>query len=274
MKPLLQPSVLENLQHRMEAATRLILFINFDSVLIPQSKGLALTLEPEERDQLREFSEKNAVTLSLVSQFSLSVLKKLVGFTGIYMIANNGMEIYGPDLNVVHAEAKKAFRELEPVIQRVSGELKALPGVDLDNRGFSAVVNFSQATATVQRKARLLMEKAWTTVMDTFTLSETRYELVLSPRVGWGRNRAFLFVWNKFASPRRRPLVIYIGGDAADDDIYGMLGREGLGVLVGAAKKGVETKAGYQLKNRAEVYRFLAWLARNVSRIQAPAISS
>ncbi|MCD4814326.1 HAD-IIB family hydrolase [bacterium] len=269
MKALINKATLEILKHRLEAATRLLLFIDYDSILIPASAvGAPMALEPEDREQLRELSEKNALTLAVVSNRSQQDLKKMVGFSGIYFLANNGMEIAGPDLNVVHGEAKRVRQELTPLIKKLEGDLKALPGVIMDNRIYSLSVNIAKAKPPIQRKTRLLLEQVWTPVMDSFTLYEARHELIMRPRLGWGKNRAVMFIWNKFSSPRRRPFVMYMGADENDEEIFSQMGREGMGIVMGGTARAARSKAGYQLKNRAEVSRFLTWLSQNVSRIK------
>ncbi|MCK5243334.1 trehalose-phosphatase [bacterium] len=274
MKPLVNKATLEYLKHRLEAATRLLLFIDYESVLAPSSAaGAPVPLENDEREQLRELSERNALTLAIMSNRSLTGVKKMVGFSGIYFIANNGMEISGPDLNVVHGEAKRVRQELIPVAQKLTQDCKKIPGVLLDNRQYSLALNIAKAKPPIQRRARLLMEQIWTPVMDSFTLYEARHELIMRPRIGWGKNRAVMFIWNKFSSPRRRPFVIYIGADESDEEIFSQMGREGMGVVVGGSARAARSKAGYQLKNRAEVNRFITWLSQNVSRIQTTGIS-
>ncbi|MBN1594961.1 hypothetical protein JW933_03450 [candidate division FCPU426 bacterium] len=275
MKPLLNKVTLESLKHRLDAATRLLLFIDYESVLVPPAaSGAPIALGNEERDRMRELSERNALTLAIVSSRSLTTIKQLIGFSGIYFIANNGMEISGPDLNVVHGEAKRVRQELVPVVQKLKEGIKILPGVILDNRQYSVGLYISKAKPPVQRRSRLLMEQIWTPVMDSFTLYEARHEMVMRPRVGWGKNRAVMFIWNKFSSPRRRPFVIYLSADESDEDIFAQMGREGMGVIVSGTVKASRSKAGYQLKNRAEVNRFLDWLFQNVSRMQTSSISS
>ncbi len=274
MKALLNKSVLEGLLRRLEAATRLLLFIDYDSVLLPAAAGgLPVPLDPDEREYLRELSEKDALTLIIISNRSLAGLKKIIGFSGIYLVANNGMEIHGPDLNVVHAEAKSTRKILGDVVDKLAAEIPDLPGVVLDNRGLSLALNIFAAKPAFQRRARLLMEQIWTPVMDTFTLYEARHELIIRPRVGWGKSRAVMFIWNKFASPRRRPFVINIGADESDEEIFGLVGREGIGVVVGGNNRAVRSKAGYQLRSRSELNKFLAWLSQNVSRIHSPRIT-
>lgn len=274
MKNILQKATLEALEHRLEAATRLLLFVDYDSVLIPATaKGHSVALSEVDKEFFRALSEKNTLSLVFTSNRAMVDLKRLIGFSGLYLIANNGLEISGPDMNVVHGEAKKLRPILEPLVAELSEKIKKLPGVVLENRYYSLSLNIAGARASVQRNTRLLMEQAWTSVMDHFSLHENRYELVLRPRVGWGKNRALMFIWNKFASPRRRPLVMYLGADDLDEDVFTMMGKEGMGIVVGGAARAERSKAGYGLKNRSEVFRFFEWLKSNVSRIKAPGIS-
>lgn len=274
MKALLHKATLEAVEHRLEASTRLLFFIDYDSVLIPAAeKGASTALSDEDREILRELSEKTTLSLAFTSNRAMTELKRLVGFSGAYLVANNGLEINGPDLNVVHGEGKKARKILEPIVEEIQPKIDDLPGVVLENRYYSIALNFAKARAATQRRSRLIMEEVWTSLMDNFTLHETRYELVLRPRVGWGKNRALMFIWNKFASPRRRPLVMYVGADELDEEIFTMMGREGMGIVVGNAARVERSKAGYYLKNRAEVNKYIHWLGQNVSRIKAPSIS-
>jgi trehalose-phosphatase len=272
MKWLMTKAILAVIQRRLEAGTRLLLFLNYDEALAAGASGGApAPLDLETRDRLRELSEVGAVTLTVVSDQSLATLKKLVGFSGIYFIANHGLEIFGPDLNVVHAEAKRAKQALHVLGQTLAKRLAELPGVSLDDRGLSLAVSFSEAKPALQRRARLLVEEVWTPVMDGFTLLEKNQALILRPRVGWTTGRAVMFLWNKFASPRRRPLVLYIGGDDSEEEIYNFMGREGLGIIVGGETRLAQSKAEYFLKSRQEVGKFITWLARNFSRLSSHA---
>ncbi len=263
MKWLLNKPILTGVQQRLEAGTRLLLFLSYDSIVKTQAGGAGTPLPSDLREQLRELSEFSFLTLIILSDHALEVLKKLVGFSGIYFIANNGLEIFGPDLNVVHAEAKRTSQALVKMSQTLKRRLADFQEVKYEDRGLSLVVNLAQAKPADQRRARLVMEELWTPVMDTFTLQEKNYELTLRPRVGWGKGRAAMFLWNKFASPRRRPLVVYVGTDESDEEIFGFMGREGMGVVVGNEKRIGKTKASYYLKSRAEVGRLIHWLLQN-----------
>lgn len=268
MKWLLNKSVLSVIQHRLEAGSRLLLYINFDDTLGAAVAGGVSPLDPENRVRLRELSEMNALTLIVVSDRSLSSVKKLVGFSGIYFIANNGLEIFGPDLNVVHAEAKRAKQAVHTMAQTLLKKLNGgLQGISVDDRGLSLAVNLAKAKPQQQKQARQCVEELWMPAMERYTLLEKNHELTLKPRVGWSKSRAVMFLWNKFASPRRRPLVIYIGADESEEEIYNYMGREGMGVVVGGASRIAQTKAGYYLKNRLEVGRFITWLSRNLSHL-------
>jgi trehalose-phosphatase len=250
--------------HRLTPQNRLLLFFNYDSVLNTSSAGGSMPLDLPMREQLRELSELNILTLILVSDFSLAVLKKAIGFSGIYLIANNGMEIFGPDLNVVHAEGKRIRQVLKDVMKALDGKRHELPDVVFDNRDLSMVVDFSQAKPLIQRRTRIVLEQTWTPLMDSFTLHEKNNTLVLRPRLGWGKGRAVMFLWNKFATPRRRPLVMAIGAYESEEEIFGFMGREGMGVVVGNETRLANSKANYFLKNRSEVTKLISWLLQNL----------
>jgi trehalose-phosphatase len=238
--------------------------LNYDSVLNPAAGEAAAPLDAQVREQLLELSEINALTLTVVSDYSLAVVKKAIGFSGIYFIANNGMEIFGPDLNVVHAEAKRVRQVIKDVAVSLSHKHSELPDVVIDNRDLSLVVNFENAKPAIQRRTRLVMEQVWTPLMDSFTLHEKNNTLVLRPRLGWGKGRAIMFLWNKFATPRRRPLVMVVGADESEEEVYGFMGREGMGVVVGNEARIAHSKANYFLKNRGEVSKLIAWFSRTM----------
>jgi len=210
-------------------------------------------------------TDNGQLTLTVISEHSLATLKKMVGFSGIYFIANNGLEILGPDLSVIHAEAKRARQANHSVFQALIKKLSNLPNVSLNDRGLSLAVNFAKAKPAVQKQVRQLVEEVWTPIMDAFTLLSPNDELILRPRVGWNKSRAVMFLWNKFASPRRRPLVLYLGADSSEEDIFGFMGREGMGIVIGGEERISQSKAGYFLKNRLEVDKFIAWLSHNLS---------
>ena len=272
MKWLMNKAALSSVETRLEHGTRVLLFMNFDSILAPRAAGRhSQPLDTPQRNRLREISEISRLTLTLISDLDLGSLRKMAGFSGSYLIANYGLEISGPDLNVVHSEAKRFRTHLAKVLPPLRDKLKTLPNVVLEDRGLAAALDFSAAKPAVQRRTRLVAEEAWTALMDRFILMEKNKEMILRPRVGWNKGRAVMFLWNKFASPRRRPVVVYLGSDEGDDDVYNVMGREGVGIAVGSETKVAHAKAGYFLKNRAEVNRFLNWLNERLARQHAPA---
>jgi trehalose-phosphatase len=265
MKWLLNKAVLDDIHHRLGPQNRMLLFLNFDSVLNPSANiDTVQPLDLAMREQLRELSEISSLTLTVTSDYSLATLRKLIGFSGLYLVANNGMEIFGPDLNVVHAEAKRLRQVFKEVVASLNSRQRELPDVVLENRDLSLVVNFSQAKPLIQRRTRIVLEQVWTPLMESITLQEKNNALVLRPRLGWGKGRAVMFLWNKFATPRRRPLVMSVGADESEEEIFGFMGREGMGVVMGSESRAANSKAGYFLKNRGEVLKFSAWLAANL----------
>lgn len=263
MKDFWQTNHMDGLGRRLQAANRVVLFINYDRVLIPASSSSILpALDPHTRERMRELSEKDHLTLVLVTNHAMQSFKKMVGFSGIYLVANNGMEIYGPDMNVIHAEAKRVRKQLEPIVAKLTPRLRELEGVRLEDRNFSLAIHFSKADARNQKQARGLLEEIWTPVMDTFVLEEENQQWVLRPRMGWGKSRAVLFVWNKFSSPRKRPLVLYLGAEEGDEEIFSQMGKEGVGLLVGKGRE--NSSAAFQLKNREEANRFFDWLVQHL----------
>lgn len=267
MKEFLDPAVLSALQRRLSGTSRVLIFFNFDEVLGPRSeRGCAVPMIPELRERMRELSELSAHTLIFVSSQSLPSLKKLVGFSGVYLIANEGLEIFGPDLNLVHADAKKSHKAVSEIMHTLKPAMALHPGMQVEDRKFAVSVNISQASPKAQQAIRGLVEEVWLPRMDSFTLQEKNLELSLRPRLGWNRSRAVLFLWNKFATPRKRPQVVYVGAEDNDEDIFNILGREGIGIKVGGGQD-IESKAGYYLKNLTEVNKMIDWILQKYSHL-------
>jgi len=55
-----------------------------------------------------------------------------------------------------------------------------------------------------------------------------------------------------------------IGADDSEEEIFGFMGREGLGVVMGNESRLARSKAGYFIKNRGELLKFASWLAGNL----------
>ena len=268
MKSVLNKKSFEDLLTKLKKSSRLLLFINYDKVLADLSKqGVPLSLSLKLRKQLRELSEKDGLHLILISNHSMKTLKKIVGFSGIYLIANRGLEILGPDVSVVHSEAKNQRKSLKKIAEKITQKNKKFPGIKLEDRGLSLVMNFSEANLQTQTKARAWCEELWTTIMDKITIQEERNQLIMYPRVGWNNTRAVMFLCNKFTSPRRRPFIITIGADKNDEEIFDFVDKEGIVISVTNEKKIPNSKANYYLKNREEVKQFISNLQEKVSSI-------
>ena len=78
------------------------------------------------------------------------------------------------------------------------------------------------------------------------------------PEVKWDKGKALLKV-EQMLGFRRKPLVIFIGDDCADEEAFRRMGSNDISVAVGKNKK---TAARFFCKNSGEVARFLKLLLK------------
>lgn len=244
----------------------LAVFLDFDGTLAPIVEDpRRVTLSDAVSSALRSLS--GLCTLGLISGRDRSDLQKRVGVEGILYAGSHGLDIAGPGYEKTLPEAEAAVPEIERASQRLSQALESIPGVIIERKRFGVAVHYRQVRSDVDRQQ--IMRVVDSVLADTALRKRKSKQVVeLEPAVNWDKGNAVEWLLETAELDPEHVLVIYIGDDETDEDVFASLAGRGVSIVVDEELS--NSLADYHLADPDEVARFLHRLGEHC-RTERPA---
>lgn len=248
----------------LNAREKTVLLTDFDGTLTPIQKHPDLVnLSEEIRQILIKYSQNKAIFLGIITGRSLKQIKKLVNIPEILYVANHGIEIEGPGIHYVSKEARKARYILWHIYMRLFKSLKHIEGMHIEDKGFSISLHYRAVkkegdiefiTSTLHAITKPFLDR------KMLSLSTGKMVYEIRPPVEW--NKASTIQWllahyfpEEFSEGA---LLIYLGDDKADIEVFDSLRGKGLTIFVGNPLD--TSTAEYYVHSPEEVKVFLEHL--------------
>jgi trehalose 6-phosphate phosphatase len=249
------PSALDNLDaivaHR--PGLPVAVFLDFDGTLTPivdDPRKVAIS------DSLRAVlkSLTGACTLGIISGRDRQDLEARVAVEGILYAGNHGLDIAGPGYQKSLPEAEAAVADVERAETRLRKALEGLAGVIVERKRFAVAVHYRRVRSEVgiQQVKRV----ADAVLADTHLRKrQGKHVLELEPAVDWDKGHAVEWLMQTSEIDPQQVLVLYVGDDETDEDVYAALAGKGLGVRVG--EEVAASLADYRLPEPEDVQTLL-----------------
>lgn len=253
------PSALDNLEALLEQTGRpnRAIFLDFDGTLAPIVDD-PRTVEVGESmsNTLRALAK--VCTLGIISGRDRQDLEDRINIDGIVYAGSHGLDIAGPGFQKVLPEAEAAISEVDSAEVRLRDALEGISGVIVERKRFAVAVHYRKVRSDVaiQQVNR---------VVDG-VLADTRLRkrlgkqvLELEPAADWDKGHAVEWLLETANIEPAHVLVIYIGDDETDEDVFAALAGRGTSIRVG--DEVAASLADYRLPQSADVEKFLQCLA-------------
>jgi trehalose 6-phosphate phosphatase len=229
---------------RLRAAEHVALFLDFDGTLTPlRHRPGDVWLDAAVRKAVERLARHPRVTVCLISGRRLADLRRRARIAGVSYVGLHGWERLG--------RARRAVPEfLTRLKGSVASRLGELPGIRIEDKGFSIGVHYRGARAAAVRRARVLLQECLKPYPGRFRLLKGKKIWEILPAEVAGKGAAAREV---LAEVDRPALPVYVGDDTTDEAAFEAL-REGITVRVGPAR---HTRARYRLRSPKEVRDFL-----------------
>ena len=253
--------IVNELLHTKE---NVILLTDFDGTLTPIRKHPDLAALSEEiRQTLIKFTQDKAIFLGIITGRSLKQIKKLVNIQDVLYVANHGIELEGPGIRSTCPEAKKARSTLWHIYMKLFKSLRHIEGIYVEDKGLSVSLHYRavKKRGAVER-VRGTLHAITKPFLDRKMLSLSTGKMVyeIRPPVEW--NKASTIQWllahyfpEEFTEDA---LLIYLGDDKADIEVFDSLRGKGLTIFVGNPLD--TSTAEYYVHSPEEVRVFLEHL--------------
>jgi trehalose-phosphatase len=251
---------LRSLQKKLKKP--MALFLDFDGTLVPivQHPDHA-SLDHSVRRLLRFLSRH--IPVVIVSGRALGDLKSRVALPGLICVGNHGLEMSGRALKYRMKNAIPWRRFINKLGRELKEELGEIPGVLIENKGYTLSVHYRKARKAGRRRStRLFMARLGPLVQKgEIRISHGKAVWEVRPPIDWHKGRAVRWILKQSGFKGRWPL--YIGDDKTDQDAFRAIQNTGLGMMVGSPKK--RGAAHYTIENPRKVQEFLRWLLDQLS---------
>jgi|SRR5712671_4837678 len=255
MQHLLRESLTE-IRNRIEPASTVSLFLDFDGTLTPLIRNPEkVKLNTPTRNVLQDILGSRTIALHVISGRSLDDVVARVGLDGVTYAGNHGMEIMGRYVRFVDPVALSRRDELMDITDRLRTALFVIRGVQIEYKRLSTTVHYRKVfegdipavLSTIEDLVEQYHPHLW--------LRSGTDSVDILPSTSWNKGSAVNWINECCGIPPQ--YSIYIGDDNTDEDAFRAL-PEGITVRVGDA---AESAAMFHLNDPVEVFAFLQWIA-------------
>ncbi|HSJ07432.1 MAG TPA: trehalose-phosphatase [Longimicrobiales bacterium] len=253
--------LLDGVRAARAAAGHLLVGLDFDGTLAPiVPLPQDAVLPPATRPVLERLAARPDTQVALVSGRGLADLVERVGMPGLFYAGNHGLEIEGPGVHRVHAEAAAARQRLSRLARRLHDEVGGVEGAIVEDKGLTLSVHYRRVAG--EAGARRVRAAAHACCEGEAGLRVTDGKMVVEirPDVDWHKGRALRFLRETLTAEYGDTPALFIGDDTTDEDAFRELGAGGWGILVGSPPPG-GTAARAALATTGDVAAFLGGLA-------------
>ncbi len=238
---------------RQFAFSRVLLAFDYDGTLAPIVPDPAsATMRPATRALLRQVAARCPCVV-ISGRARADVLRRLRGVGAVEVIGNHGIEPW--------QSTSKRLHEVRQWQSALTGQLRHLPGVSLEDKAYSVAVHYRHSRE--KKKARATIQRVAARLGDVRLIRGKLVVNVLpsdAPHKGMALEKARA----RFGCDT----ALYVGDDVTDEDVFA-LDQPGrlLTIRVGASRR---SQAAYYIRSQAEIDRLLRALLKDLSARQGP----
>ena len=235
-----------------------ILILDFDGTLAPiRTHPQKANITIKTRNLLQKLSKKRGFYIAILSGRKLQDLKAKIKLPNIIYAGNHGIEteIYGkiytfPISNKIQSSISEIAKKLGKIIAKFD---KAF----IEDKGSVLALHYRLVHKRNIHKLLIRFDKIIKPYIKNSAVSVTPGKMVydICPNINWHKGDFAKFVVKMHTTlSKTKPLVIFIGDDKSDENVFEKL-KGAICIKVGTCIS--STKAKYSLKDTKEVYKFL-----------------
>jgi trehalose-phosphatase len=240
------------------ADARPLVLLDFDGTLADfQIDPASVTLPPPRLKLLQTLAARADMSGGIISGRRIAdVRERAFGGSSLFYAGLHGLEIEGPGLRYVHPALALAAPTIGVLADEVRAATKELPGVFIEDKGYSVVLHVRGASKADRQHAAIRFETLSAPFLAGGVVRLQRGDNVfeLLPNIDWTKGDAVKAIARHVEAQTKQPTwPVYIGDDATDEDAFEAIGDSGLTIGVTARTSG----AAFSLPDTSAVEQFL-----------------
>jgi trehalose-phosphatase len=248
----------QEIEAKLREERHAVLFLDFDGTLAGIVETPNLAHMSRRLKQILE-SLRDRVDVVIVSGRSLKDIREKIDIPDVSYAGNHGLEWKmgsGKDEVNVPDHLMKALKTARAALETIPPRFK---GALIEDKRYTVAVHYRKVDPERTASLRKAVYDVLAPFLEDGTLVITRGKKVLDvrPNVAWNKGDFALMATKYFQRTHGAHLTIFIGDDETDEDAFRAL-PDGITIRVGESKA---TAARYYVRTRADVDRFLTWLA-------------
>jgi trehalose-phosphatase len=255
------------INHRLLNTKRIVLFLDYDGTLseIQPTPELAI-LSTRMKMLLQKMVDNKNISLIIVTGRSYKDIYNLVLLSDITYISNHGFLITYKEDSWVHPCVGDKLLFFPEIVKALKANLIDYKGILVEDKGFTISIHYRNANIDDLVIIKDKIDNIINSYKGSIILTEGKKVFELRPLIKWNKGSAVLeWLCKNQTIIDNPPLIISIGDDQTDEDMFIALNNIGITIKVGA---NIPTKAKFYLQNNNEVYRFLFQLNEYSNRIR------
>ncbi|BBX65818.1 putative glycosyl hydrolase [Mycobacterium saskatchewanense] len=243
-------------------------FLDFDGTLSDiVGRPEAATLVAGAADALSALAALCPV--AVISGRDLQDVRARVDVDGVWYAGSHGFELAAPD-GTQHENAAAAG--LTDAVSRAAAQLaetlSGIPGISIEPKRFAVAVHYRNADP--RKVDRIVAAVHQLGRSAGLRVTTGRRVIELRPDIDWNKGRAVNWVLDRIQgdggpAEARAVLPIYVGDDITDEDAFGAIHFDGVGIVVRHDEDGDRPSAAlFSLENPSAVCEFISRLAHDL----------
>lgn len=244
---------------KIKKSTSIFLLLDFDGTLCPIVNHPDLVeVDRDIKSILKKLNRTKGIILGFVSGRPVADVKKHLKLKDVYCVGNHGLELKKPKSRKVEIlsenKIKKSLKLLKDIVGILRKKIKPYEGVWLEDKKYSLSLHYRMADKKNALIAKRIFGEVTQEIEKKKLVRITKGKKVLEIRLPQNQNKGTAVLKLKKMHLKEAPVLIYLGDDVTDEDVFEVMSKRDVSIHIGTNKK---SKAMYKLKNVKAVAGFL-----------------